>query len=281
MGEVPPALEWAPIHRAGYSVHVPDVAAVELIDQIQSGRFTWQQWLRARAQFKHIIDRDLPVLPGGIQMLHVVGAIDAPTARTAERMLNDATALWRILLRAESIDDLSKTYGARRNQMSAATARELLDRSHAHWTRGFSSLQQHNVTTEGAMALNTTGDLIRIMQDDFDSRAPNAHPRLSTRLDAFIRTYMRYSSGALKTRHAYAFDKHSNDAIDHELLRCFAIPTLLCSGDGRLHTAVRESGSWQAKWLFRVDELLAAANAGALPLLEWPTDMTIREATRA
>jgi hypothetical protein len=74
----------------------------------------------------------------------------------------------------------------------------------------------------------------------------------------------------LRKERRYNPDKNPNDLIDLELLKYLAIPAAICTSDAGFIAKVRDSYSWQAKWVVRPSDLAQAAVRAEIMNLEWP-----------
>ena len=105
-----------------------------------------------------------------------------------------------------------------------------------------------------------------------DANHQSTGPRLSTRLDAFLRVSALLDLRHLRKDQRYNPQKNRNDLFDHELLRYLAVPAAVCTGDLGLIAKVRDSHSWQIGWIFQVEDLLRPDVRAGIKNMEWPDE---------
>lgn len=113
---------------------------------------------------------------------------------------------------------------------------------------------------------------VTIIKESTDRGHQSAWPPPSIRLDAFFRVEALLSLRHLRKEQRYNPKKNRNDLIDLELLKYLAVPAAVCTGDAGLIAKVRDSHSWQAKWVLRPADLAKATVRAEIKNLKWPDD---------
>lgn len=80
-------------------------------------------------------------------------------------------------------------------------------------------------------------------------------PDWARRLDAHFRVWTRYALLYVRGKYKADSDKGRHDAYDFYQLKFLALPAMICTLDNRLRNIVKETGSWQAKYLLSPGEI--------------------------
>jgi hypothetical protein len=275
------------IHYAkqGGSIHLADGSVAELVRQLDDGEFEWPQWERAREALSQFLDRSIPIMMGGRELLgaaHIslCAAVPSMTMRDQVRL---GRQLWHVLRLATNVDDL-RTNGIA-VELSDQPAivvleifrtTEIMLEERREWWRSFQHLQRagvdQGVSVRGRgfsrLELETQ---VRELGAFIDARSTASIPPVSTRLDAMIRVHCLLTLRSLQEKQPYNAKKKANDKFDHDLLRYLALPAAICTADTGLITYLRDSHSWQVKWVVQPHELLVDHRRQALLNLSWPS----------
>ena len=286
-GEVDPS-GLSEVVREGVTVHLADGAFVELTHQLLTRSLKWDHWERARKILLEPISRDKPVLPGGREGLIGIGitGLQPTLPGEIEAGLELYDAAWTMLVAANQYEDFEKMSIRLPNQgCSVSLNQEYVLATYAKqrdsWPIEFASFYEKviEVSPELPDSLPTRGDSaetleiwLKSMREKVDANHQSTGPRLSTRLDAFLRVSALLDLRHLRKDQRYNPQKNRNDLFDHELLRYLAVPAAVCTGDLGLIAKVRDSHSWQIGWIFQVEDLLRPDVRAGIKNMEWPDE---------
>lgn len=269
-GEVAPDC-FCDLSHAGHTIHLADGTIVELIAQVWTGRFAWANWVRARDLLLTFLDREEPVLLGGRDLFVAAGLSLDGMATDVTGVRRDTYDGWQLLSQVQSREALAldvspgscadPTLG-----MRPELAEQILSEEKTGWAQTFDEM----LKLVGSPIDGNSAKLISVIGEALDNRVSCRPPPASVRLDAMIRVHALLLTRQLKRNEQYNPKKHSNDALDFDLLRYLSLPALLCVNDRRFLAVLRDSKTWQAKWVLSPRELAQALVEGTLPSLSWP-----------
>jgi hypothetical protein len=258
------------VRAKGHTLHLADVAVLELLTQIVERRFAWPDWIRARRALVRLLDPHDPAPAGGWQILDKVGIRLQQTLTEEEhqenrRRLRDG---WKMLTKARRLAEINRVEGIRARGKSvvsrfhAAGAPRVRDEIKSEWSDGL-------LTVESSLGpAPSFEDFVGQMAASFDRRMQSTPP-VSVRLDALLRVNASFAFQRLRSKNPYNPVKQANDGLDVDLLRYLAVPAIVCTKDERLQRVVAQAGSWQRRWVLLPAELEAQVLHGSLSL-DWP-----------
>jgi hypothetical protein len=273
--------------REGVALHLADGTVAELTHQLVTRSLKWDHWEHARTVLLRTLSKDEPVLPGGRVGLGRLG-ITSSVAAVSQREIDDAVeqynAAWTMLMEANRPEDFERlSVYLPRQGISVSLPRNHVQASYLEergtWPTDFANLRGKvlSVRPDFPDLLPAKQDsrealeaYVMTIKESIDRGHESAGLRPSVRLDAFARVEALLCLRHLRKERRYNPDKNPNDLIDLELLKYLAIPAAICTSDTGLIAKVRDSYSWQAKWVVRPSDLAQAAVRAEIMNLEWP-----------
>jgi hypothetical protein len=264
------------VRGLGHRFRLADHAIVELVAQLDEGRFEWNDWKNARARAAEIVDRENPIIPGGWELFAGLGLpVGDRTGQEQPALRRDeAVALWERLLSARNPTEFRELWLAivEGREMLFGFKRgaggEMLEALRDGWITSFDKIAQ------GAALKDPDQEaLVKVVAAGIDVQAGWDNPPCSVRIDSMIRTYAHLAVRRLKEKEPYDHRnlKKRNDGIDFDMLQYHGVPMLICVDDRKFTNAVAGGGSAQRAWMLTPPELAEACRTGKLPVLpNWP-----------
>jgi hypothetical protein len=279
------ATVFASLERPGFSVHLSDAAATELIAALCSERFPWDQWVSARSTLQSTLCSAEPILLGNQQGLQLVG-VPVARKRSPEELDSDKRRLmaaWHHLCDVSSLDELLSVQRSVPPEGAIAFDSDLVAKvvakEHRDWSTSVDGFRNNLLETVPHVreVLPPRGDSIEAIniciaaakpELDADFEEPGTPP--SVRMDAFLRVCAMFFLRRLRLKETYDPVKRANDLFDLDLLKYLSFPAVVCTSDGPLIAAVERAGSWQRRWIVRPGELADGTMRSCLVDLTWP-----------
>jgi hypothetical protein len=274
--------------REGVTVHLADGTVSELTHQLLTRSLKWDHWVHARTVLLGTLSKDEPVLPGGRVGLSRIGinGSQAVSQREIDEAVEQYDAAWAILVAANRPEDFEKfSVWLPRQGISVSLPQHHVQRTYAEeretWPTDFANFYEKilSVRPDFADLLPAKHDsrealeaYVTVIKESTDRGHLSAGPPPSFRLDAFLRVEALLSLRHLRREQRYNPKKNWNDLVDLELLKYLAVPAAICTGDAGLIAKVRDSHSWQARWVLRPADLAQATVRAEIKNLKWPED---------
>lgn len=259
--------DWAPLVETGtIAVSIPDTCVAELLLALLEERISWADWRARVPEISSLLDPAMPVLPGNRELAYMVGL--STNAKAYEiPMETQSRAMWAALLQAENREDLGAPFDVTSADgstisvsLGVAQAKEIVEEFRDYWFSYIRVLwgsycidppsgpEIDRIVSEGALQL-------------FGGSEANC-----ARIDAMVRLLSRYAKLAIQSKTPYNAESERNrgDWFDYLMLMALGLPAVLCTTDTRLIDKVTETGSTQASLILTPEQLLTAAQDGAL-----------------
>jgi len=259
----------------GHRFRLADHAAVELVAQLDEGRFEWNDWKNARVRAAEIIDRENPIIAGGWELFAALGLPVGDRTGQEQPVLrrDEAVALWERLLSARNPTEFRELWRAivEGREMLLGFKRgaggEMLEGLRDRWITSFDAIVQR-----AALENPDQDTLVKVVAAGIDTQAGWENPLCSVRIDSMIRTYAHLAVRRMKEKEPYnpRNKKKRNDGIDFDMLQYHGVPMLVCVEDRDFTNAVSGGNSIQRAWMLTPRELAVACKNGTLPTLpDW------------
>jgi len=254
--------------KGAIRVSVADPAYAELLFALYEERIAWLDWHASIAALDLVLDTELPVLPGGVELAAMAGLKARP------RLFSDTKryqqTIWRLLADARSVGDLergsefSDSAGKRfRVHFDEATAKAALHESRTGWVDHIRLVQ----TLLGGQGV-TQEEFVELIAVGLDSRGEKVEgvEASSERLNAMAAALGRFAflSNAGKTPYDPESSGRRGDVFDFALLLALALPAVVVTLDGRFKKHLDLSKCTQARRLILVEEFNERLRAEAL-----------------
>lgn len=249
-------------------VSIADPAYAELLFALFEERLAWADWHASVGTLDKVLDADLPVLPGGIELAAMAGLRSPPRLFADTRRYQQA--IWHLLTAAASLSDLergtefSDSAGERfRVRFDAAAAKAAANEARVGWIDHIrlvqALLQGQGVTQDALIALIALG---------LDSRGEHVSQggSPSQQLNAMTAALGRFAFLSVGGRTPYNPESpgRRGDVFDFSLLLALALPAVVVTLDERFKKHLDLSGCTHAKRLLLVDEFNARVKDGGL-----------------
>jgi hypothetical protein len=257
--------------RGAHPVSLADGAFAELARQIVEGRIPLRDLRRRAERLDAILDPDLPVAPGGVELGALAGLRPLP-GLDLDEMRAYYRETWRYLRTRRSAGDLEKPGyyelpSGKRFQigpLSAAHGAPMFEAASARWAgwvrRAGAELSRLRLEGHDLDDEDLRGLVRLFLGTEMDEAALD-------KIDLAVRVVARRTREAAKEKHAYA-PEGSNDALDFDLLFGVALPAWVCTQDERLVRLARETGSADGERIMSPRELLDRLSAEAEPIAD-------------
>jgi len=245
--------------RDAHPVSLADGAFAELTRQVVEGRVPLQDLRRRVDRLDAILDRDLPVAPGGVELATLAGLRSLPGVDLDE-MRAYYRETWRYLRTRRSAGDLAKPAFY---ELPSGKRYKIGPLDAEHITSAFEDASDR----WAAWVERAGAELLRLQMDghaldDEDLRAlvrlflaAEMSEAALDKIDLAVRVIARRTREASRKHQAYR-PAGPNDALDLDLLFGLALPAWVCTQDERLIRLARETGSADAKQVMSPAELL-------------------------
>ena len=242
---------------SGLSIALANNVVPEILLALYEGRVAWLDWAARIHLIDRLLDPTWPIFPNEAEMM-ILGElspmrparkVDGPHTRAIWALLRDATKsedleTGRPFLRSDGIEYQIKSS----NLLADARAEEHRDA----WRDMIGAVQAqivgHRPSQDHIVEL--------LFKELFGGRSDER--QLRQRHDGYIRSHSRFVQLALSTGSPYnpRSPNRRGDSFDLEMLQALAVPALICTVDGRLHTHIVASGSKQASQVLNPEEFL-------------------------
>jgi hypothetical protein len=269
----PDAIDLDALSRAkgAHPISLADGAFAELTRQIVEGRVPLRDVVRRAERLDAVLDAQLPVAPGGVELAALAGLRPLPGVDLDE-MRAYYRETWRYLRTRRSVGDLSKPgfYDLpsgkrfRIGPLDPTHTKPLFEDASERWATWVerAGAQFRGLNRDGhELDDEELRQLVRLfLGTDMDEAALD-------KIDLAVRVLARRAREAAKERHPHR-PQGPNDALDLDLLFGVALPGWVCSQDGRLVRLARETGSADGERVMAPPELLERLTAEQEPTLD-------------
>lgn len=246
------------IFRDKVHFRIGDASLSELAFALIEKRLPWQDWTERVHLIDNILDKDMPVLPGGRELTTLVDpkeSVYPPEVGGIEYWKFS----WRFLIDSKSEPEIQagKEYDlsdGRRIRIKATLpmAEAAFDDERTKWARFFDKMKSlcsgQSLTQEEIVGLIRKGL-------DID---PTKVPLLSSQYDAMVCSLGRFIHLSLNGKEPYnpRSVKRDGDPFDFSLLHALALPARVCTKDKKFKNHVDLSGTTQKDLLLLPDQLI-------------------------
>lgn len=252
---------------SGFLFSLFDHTPAELTAQVLRGSLTIEVLGKALGRASSIVDKQLPVLPGGKSLLEYAGIVSGPTPALSHELL--AQLVWGNLLAARSVKDLTvpilttgRNGRAIELNLDPQEVTMSLDESRQRW---IDAIKRVDFMPPGEFQRRRK-ELLRDLGNELCLKS-NTVPPLDVRLEFLLRhrVYIAIERNRPEGRRLNPeSSKRRNDGIDFQMGLALALPALVCAEDSYARTA-RQIGGSQASWVFSAQGMADAFSAGSLP----------------
>lgn len=240
--------------KEGFEFCIPDVCFFELVNQFLRGSIVADKWQTMFAKLKEILSCQFPVLPVGRQLFELIGEI-----------------------RQDDLESLQKYYSEIFLQITAATSQEMLLNQRISFCAEGEKYQcksyYNRIEVEFQKERKSWVDRVKLGKGDSDETIRRldeefpAVPRVSHRLDLFIKIVAQSSERFAAGKYNPEAKKKRNDGIDILALMALAAPARFCTLD-RMN-GIGDADSYQRAWVMTPDEIAMNFKSNLLPKLNW------------
>lgn len=238
--------------------HIGDVALAELTLALLEDRIHFDDWKHRINLISEILDKDLPVLPGGNELAELAQLENKfyPPEVGGKIFYKES---WKLISESKSEKDLAKgsVFNLKnskqiRIRISKEIAQNVFDDERMKWAKYFRNMQ--NLLKDSKLSQDEIIELIRLgLDEDAHSSSP-----LSDKIDAMVCGLGRFVYLSLNNDSPYnpSSISRKGDTFDFSLLQCLSIPAILCTKDQRFKKHIELAKSKQANLVKLPDELL-------------------------
>jgi hypothetical protein len=248
---------FARMRGSGYVICLADGAFAELLTQRCEGRIDEAGHQRMISSLRQFLDRDVPVLPGKVDILAMLGLRKQQKYWSAKEVRTLSQTAWKRLATAKAGDPCA--------------AVELDDERGAYRT-AFKELERAWEASDKSVALDAQAhpqlDIALAGQRDHGRIKPDMDVRNDLQVRWLWRQFVR--SQLAKDAYNPESPKKRNDGIDFDLYSYLALPALIVATDAGFFEKIADIYSPQKSWLWKPEPLAAAFESGARPQARWP-----------
>jgi hypothetical protein len=257
--------------KGAHPISLADGAFAELSRQVVEARLPLRDLARRVDRLDAILDADLPVAPGGVELAALAGLRPLPGIDLDEMRVYYRET-WRYLRTRRSAKDLGQPGFY---ELASGKRCQIGPLDGKHVTSVFA-----DATSRWATWVERAGAEIRRLRvdgpalDDEDLRsfvrlflAAEMSDAALDRIDLAVRVLARRAREAAAADHPYR-PTGPNDALDFDLLFGLALPAWVCTQDARLVRLARDTGSADATRVMSPPDLLDRLAADQEPLLD-------------
>lgn len=222
--------------KGDHPISIADGAFAELVRALSEERMPVEKWTHRVDALDQILDRDLPITPGGADLTAMAGLsrMHGVDMQELHAIYRQAWERLRTCRTSMDIRNLSFTVEKADGQRKPVPLASLLDDTGKKW--------------DGVMA--SLGSLLAGKNQDMDEVTDFIGQNLLLELKEEAKAKLDLPIRALAKRAMQFADnpasRGSNDAIDFELLFTIALPGVVCTADISLIQLVQETGSGDA-----------------------------------
>ena len=248
---------FARMRDSGYVFCLADGAFAELLTQRCENRIDEAGHQRMISSLRQFLYRDVPVLPGKVDILAMLGLRKQQKHWSAKEVRTLSQTAWARLATAKPGDP-------------CATVE--LDEERSGYRAAFKELEHAWEASDKSVALDAQAH----PQLDIALAAQREHgrvkPDLDVRNDLQVRWLWRQFVRSQLPNDAYNPEspKKRNDGIDFDLYSYLALPALLVATDAGFFEKITDIHSPQKSWFWKPEQLAAAFERGARPQARWP-----------
>lgn len=244
--------------RGVLRVSLADSAFCELVIDLLERRVHWYEWMPARRQFQRILDRKLPVLPGGRELYEMTGAGGQPVL--PEATIAFQRRAWKLLGTSENVAKFERALRARkksgRESRDAMFARvlQVADSARANWIGALAKIRERLAVAAGPLPKQEelAGYIL------LDLAEPQHGIVTSAALEPMARALGRFAVMSAQGRTPYnpESSKRRGDVFDFSMLLALALPdTRIITRDDKLRAHLELAGFHEKDRLLSVSEL--------------------------
>lgn len=253
-------------------VSLPDTASAELLRDLLDGSIDWTIWPRV-AELNQLLDRDMPILPGGRELADMAGLFKVPDLSEIDSRIYYRES-WLLVAHARSRADLERgreyedLRGRHRVRADEAHINRVFEQEGVSWKAFIDEMRN----IDGLQDQNRRE--IASIVDEGMKPQPGEAADLAEKLEAQRKMLAHYIFESLKSRTPYNPESNRNkgDIIDLGMLMTLAIPnTVICTADTRsLINRLQAAGSSHGRRVVTPAELNQHLANGTLSSLLAP-----------
>lgn len=244
------------MRQSGYVFCLADGAFAELLTQRCEGRIDDAEHRRMISALRKFLDREVPVLPGKVDILGMLGLRKQQKHWRASEVRTLSQRVWVRLA------------SARQGDPCAAVE---LDEERSDYRAAFKDFERGWNVSDKSVAL----DVHAHPQLDLALAAQREHgrirPDMDVRNELQVRWLWRQFVRTQFPKDAYNPEspKKRNDGIDFDMYAYLALPALIVATDAGFFEKIADIHSQQKGWFWKPEELAAAFCRGERPQARW------------
>ncbi|PPT93013.1 hypothetical protein XaraCFBP7407_19160 [Xanthomonas arboricola pv. arracaciae] len=244
----------------GYSFSLGEVAAFELISQVQRGSISVEEHFALMVRLTSFLNPEVPVLPSYCDVMGMIGAGEFDEFET--RVLI-ATA-WSML----NADFSSEAY-------VPILTDEIRDEEVDDWANFLKDAMEHarcmGLDISRATPEVAAEALAVVAADGLDRRG-GIFPRMSIRQHLEVRYRFRQAARSQLGKEPYRprIAKKKNDAMDLSMYSYLTLPAFVVTRDSGFISKLASIDSFQRDWFKLPEDLVESWRRGERPIPQWP-----------
>lgn len=253
---------FAAMAQEGYSFSLSDIAVGELLIWLRSGRSSPEQHEQLVEGLQRFLSSSFPLLPGGIDVQAMIGAVENPLLQEEVEYL--AEAAWR------QICDPSLTVVA-----LGPGLEQIRDEMVVDWAGSLKRVSMHarcgGIDLAGSNPIDVAELLAEFAGSALDEGSDLDPPKsVRMHLEARYRFWQSARTSLRKEPYNPQNKKRENDAIDVDLLCYLQLPAFVVCADMAFIQSLTNLKSFQNEWMMTPSVLADQWRAGARPHPSWP-----------
>jgi hypothetical protein len=237
---------------------IGDASLSELALALLEDRLPWQNWIDRVHLIDSLLDKDMPVLPGGRELTTLIDPTESlypPEVGGIEYWKFS----WQLLVGSKSESEIQAgkeydlTNGTRvRIKATLSMAQAAFHDERTKWAHFFDKMK--SLCADQSLTQNGIIDLIRKGLDTDATKVPS----LSGMYDAMVCSLGRFIYLSVNGKDPYnpRSVKRDGDPFDFSLLHALALPARVCTKDKKFKSHVDLSGTTQKDLLLVPDQLI-------------------------
>lgn len=245
------------MRESGYVFCLADGSFAELLTQRCDDRTDEAGHQRIISSLRLFLDRELPVLPGKVDILAMLGLRKRQKYWRAEEVRRHSREAWARLVAAKPGDPCADVE---------------LDEERSDYRAVFKKLEQAWEAGDKSIALDERAhpqlDIALTTLRTHGRIEPDMHVRNDLQVRWLWRQFVR--SQLAKDAYNPESPKKRNDGVDFDLYGYLALPALVVATEGGFFEKIADIKSLQKSWFWKPEDLAAAFEGGARPQALWP-----------